>query len=152
WGGLLWGILQNRSGPFLDPERGYGRVFYWISVTMVDYAHSFNVRDFDAHAFDVGTVTLDSSPRRPAPKRDRDSKSQALDFSRRQIAALFVLFAFIAAVPVLLHPLPPISDYINHLSRMHVIAEIGSDSDLARFYQVNWEVIPNLMMDMILPV
>ena len=128
-------------------------MFYWISVTMVDYAHSFNVRDFNAHAFDaldVGTVTLDSSPRRPAPTRD--SKSQILDFSRRQIAALFVLFAFIAAVPVLLHPLPPISDYINHLSRMHVIAEIGSDSDLARFYQVNWEVIPNLMMDMILPV
>src|SRR5262249_19296475 len=73
-------------------------------------------------------------------------------FSGGQIAALFVLFACIAAIPVLLHPLPPISDYINHLSRMHVIAAIGSDSNLARFYQVNWEIIPNLMMDMILPM
>jgi hypothetical protein len=128
---------------------------------MVDHAHSLDVRAFDVrsfapHAFDtldVDTLKPDS-PRRPkpSPAHDHDGKSPILDFSRGQIAALFVLFAFIAAIPVLLHPLPPISDYINHLSRMHVIAAIGRDSDLARFYQVNWEVIPNLMMDMILPV
>ena len=123
---------------------------------MVDHAHFFDVRTFTPHAFD--TLDVDtlrpSSPRRPKPSlaHDRDGKSPLPDFSRGQIAALFVLFAFIAAIPVLLHPLPPISDYINHLSRMHVIAAIGRDSDLARFYQVNWEVIPNLMMDMILPV
>jgi hypothetical protein len=35
---------------------------------------------------------------------------------------------------------------------MHVIASLGADADLTRFYQVNWQVIPNLMMDMILPV
>ena len=51
----------------------------------------------------------------------------------------------------MLHPLPPISDYINHLSRMHVIASLGRDSDLARFYEVSWQIIPNLMMDMIVP-
>ena len=73
-------------------------------------------------------------------------------FPRRQIAALFVLFAGIAAIPILSHPLPPLSDYVNHLSRMHVIAAIGNDPDLARFYQVDWQVIPNLMMDMVLPV
>jgi len=128
---------------------------------MVDHAHSFDVRAFNlrtfaAHAFDtldIGKLRPDS-PRRPkpAPPHDRRRKSQILDFSRGQIAALFVLFSFIAAIPVLLHPLPPLSDYVNHLSRMHVIAAIGRDSDLARFYQVNWEVIPNLMMDMIVPV
>ncbi|MGZ3312215.1 MAG: hypothetical protein ACXU8R_27240, partial [Xanthobacteraceae bacterium] len=37
-------------------------------------------------------------------------------------------------------------------SRMHVIATIRSDPDLARFYQVEWQVIPNLMMDLIVPV
>jgi hypothetical protein len=98
-------------------------------------------------------VRLDSPHRpNPSPAPDHDGKFPVLDFSRGQIAILFVLFAFIAALPVLLHPLPPISDYINHLSRMHVIAAIDRDSDLARFYQVNWEVIPNLMMDMILPL
>jgi hypothetical protein len=133
---------------------------------MVDHAHSFdvraynvrthNVRTFAPHAFDtldVGTLSPDSQRRaNPSPACGHDGKSPVLDFSRLQVAALFVLFSFIAAIPVLLHPLPPISDYINHLSRMHVIAAIGRDSDLARFYQVNWEVIPNLMMDMILPV
>jgi hypothetical protein len=63
----------------------------------------------------------------------------------------FILFAAVAAIPILLHPLPPISDYINHLSRMHVLASLGRDSDLSRFYQVNWQIIPNLMMDMIVP-
>src|SRR6266446_9088476 len=153
--------FKNRSGPFLDPERGCGREFYWISITMVDHAHSFDLRaykvgTFAAHAFgilDVDTLRPESRRRpKPAPAYGHDGKSPILDFSRPQIAALFVLFAFIAAIPVLLHPLPPISDYINHLSRMHVMAAIGRDSDLARFYQVNWEVIPNLMMDMILPV
>jgi len=76
----------------------------------------------------------------------------APDLPRWQLTLLFVVFAATAAVPVALHPLPPISDYINHLSRMHVLAALGSDSDLSRFYQVNWQVIPNLMMDMVLPV
>jgi hypothetical protein len=123
---------------------------------MVEYAHSLGIRTPDAHAFDI----LDAGPRRPesSPRRPKPVPAQgggrplAPDFSRMQIAVLFVLFAAVAAVPVVLHPLPPISDYINHLSRMHVIASLGSDSDLTRFYQVNWQVIPNLMMDMILPV
>jgi hypothetical protein len=115
---------------------------------MVDCAHSF-----DTYAFDIGSLRPDSVPILPKLARERSGgKSQILDFSKGQIAALFVLFAAIAAIPVLLHPLPPLSDYINHLSRMHVIAAISSDSDLARFYRVDWQVIPNLMMDMILPV
>ena len=47
-------------------------------------------------------------------------------FSNGQIAALFVVLAAIASVPVLLYPWPPLGDYINHLSRMHVIATIRS--------------------------
>jgi hypothetical protein len=121
---------------------------------MVDHAHSFDVRTFGTDAFatvDAGTLRVDSASQLPTVF-NRRGESQILEFSGWQIAALFVVFTFIAAIPVLLHPLPPISDYVNHLSRMHVIATIGRDSDLARFYQVNWEVIPNLMMDMILPV
>jgi hypothetical protein len=116
---------------------------------MVDYAHSFGT-----HAFDVGALRPDSASQRPRLAFEHKSgrRSRIVDFSGWQIAALFVLFAGIAAIPVMLHPLPPLSDYINHLSRMHVIATIGGDPDLARFYRVDWEVIPNLMMDMILPV
>jgi len=59
--------------------------------------------------------------------------------------------AAMASIPIILNPLPPLTDYVNHLSRMHVIASIGSDPDLARFYEINWQVIPNLMMDLVIP-
>ena len=76
---------------------------------------------------------------------------RTVDFTDRQIAGLFVVLAAITVIPVILYPWPPLADYINHLSRMHIIASIGSDSDLSKFYDVNWQIIPNLMMDMIVP-
>ena len=53
--------------------------------------------------------------------------------------------------PVLIYPIPPLADYPNHLARMHVIATIGADPDLARYYDVHWQIIPNLIMDLIVP-
>src|SRR5467141_1706663 len=74
-----------------------------------------------------------------------------VDFSNRQIGILFAVLAAITSIPILLYPWPPLADYINHLSRMHIIATIGSDPDLSKYYDVNWQIIPNLMMDMIVP-
>jgi len=73
------------------------------------------------------------------------------DLGNWQIAALFILLAAITSIPVALHPWPPLSDYINHLARMHVIAAGNADPDLSRFYQVDWQLIPNLLMDLIVP-
>jgi hypothetical protein len=73
------------------------------------------------------------------------------DFTLGKVAALFILLLAITSIPVVLHPWPPISDYINHLARMQVIATINSDPDLARFYEIDWQLIPNLMMDLIVP-
>jgi hypothetical protein len=72
-------------------------------------------------------------------------------FSGVRIAVLFAVLSAIASVPILLYPWPPLGDYINHLSRMHVIATINRDPDLTLFYEVHWQVIPNLMMDLIVP-
>jgi hypothetical protein len=69
------------------------------------------------------------------------------DFKQSTIAALFVVLIAIASIPVLTHTLPPLSDYINHLGRTYVINHAGSDPDLARFYFTNWQVLPNLMID-----
>src|SRR5262250_3667107 len=98
-------------------------------------------------------------PSAPAPGRlgifaaeTEPIPQQAVCFSAKQIAALFMTLAAIASLPILLYPWPPLSDYINHLARMHVIATVGSDRDLALFYQVQWQVIPNLMMDLIVPI
>ena len=76
---------------------------------------------------------------------------RAADFSNGQIAALFVTLAVITSIPILLYPWPPLADYMNHLARMRVIAVIDGDPDLSRFYQVQWQLIPNLMMDLIVP-
>jgi hypothetical protein len=60
---------------------------------------------------------------------------------------LFVALMAVASIPVVTHTLPPFSDYINHLGRTYVINHIGTDPDLARFYLVKWQVVPNLMID-----
>ncbi len=78
--------------------------------------------------------------------------ARAAGFSKTKIAVLFAVLFAIAALPILLNPLPPISDYINHLARMHIIAAGNSDPFLHRYYEINWQVIPNLMMDMIVPL
>src|SRR6266568_1294289 len=84
---------------------------------------------------------------------DAEPRSQpAVRFRAGQIAILFIALAAIASIPILLYPWPPLSDYINHLARMHVIATISSDPNLALFYQIEWQVIPNLMMDLIVPI
>src|SRR6266852_3219038 len=79
-------------------------------------------------------------------------RRRALVFSGGQIAVLLVLMLLVASIPIWTNPLPPLSDYVNHLARMHVIAAINSDPDLARFYEIDWQPIPNLMMDLIVPV
>src|SRR5437016_320782 len=76
---------------------------------------------------------------------------RSTDFSAPQTAVLFALFALVASIPIITHPLPPLTDYVNHLARMHVIATIGNDPDLSRFYEIDWQIIPNLVMDLVIP-
>ncbi len=74
------------------------------------------------------------------------------DFRPAHILALFALLIGALSVPVLTHKLPPLSDYVNHLARMHVIDAIDSDPYLAKFYEIQWQIIPNLVMDLVVPV
>lgn len=74
------------------------------------------------------------------------------DLPGRVIAAAFLICLALVALPIVTHPIPPLSDYVNHLARMHVIAVLPHDADLARFYRLEWAVIPNLMMDLVVPV
>jgi len=80
-----------------------------------------------------------------------------LDCPRPPAGDLAIAVAFLAvmvavSIPVITHPLPPLSDYINHLATAHVIDAIGHDPDLDRFYRIEWQPIPNLMMDLVVPV
>src|SRR5262249_31565838 len=110
---------------------------------MVDVSEPVGVRTARSETRSVPTV-----PWRVFGPRQAE---HIIDFSNWQIAGLFVTLAAITSIPIILYPWPPLADYINHLSRMHIIATIGSDPDLARFYEVNWQIIPNLMMDLVVP-
>lgn len=72
-------------------------------------------------------------------------------FSGVQVFVLFLVCTLLISIPVWTHPLPPISDYINHLARMSVIANLDHKPLLAQFYEVDWQVIPNLTMDLLVP-
>lgn len=73
-------------------------------------------------------------------------------FSAPQIAVLFATLTLLLSIPIWTHPLPPLSDYVNHLARMHVLATLPKNPALASFYQIDWQVIPNLTMDIIVPL
>ncbi len=66
------------------------------------------------------------------------------------VAAFFVLVIG-ALAPVLLVRVAPLADFVNHLSRMHVIAVAGHDQWLDAFYRIDWAVLPNLAMDLVVP-
>ncbi len=73
--------------------------------------------------------------------------------SRVNLAALaFIALLVAGLIPVLLVRVAPLADFVNHLSRMHVIAVAGHDSALDAFYQIDWQVIPNLAMDLVVPL
>ena len=76
---------------------------------------------------------------------------RSADFSAAQIFVMFAVLALIAAIPIITNPLPPLEDYANHLARMSVIANVERDTNLSRFYEIHWEIVPNLMMDLSVP-
>jgi hypothetical protein len=80
----------------------------------------------------------------PTPSKAQPQRSHPGDFSVSQIMALFIALTLLISIPIWTHPLPPLSDYINHLARMQVIAELPNNRQLAAFYELNWQVIPNL--------
>lgn len=71
---------------------------------------------------------------------------------RHELGAAFAALTVIVLVPVFLVRVPPLADYVNHLARMYVISAQGKDAHLDAFYSIEWQLIPNLAMDLIVPV
>jgi len=92
------------------------------------------------------------APNKPIISNQSDSRFRAAGFPPPQIAVLFAALILLISIPIWTHPLPPLSDYINHLARMHVIATLAKNPQLASFYEIDWQVIPNLTMDLIVPL
>src|SRR5471032_3501237 len=90
-------------------------------------------------------------PNKPAISNPPASRLLGHGFSAPQVAVLFAALTLLISIPIWTHPLPPLSDYVNHLARMQVIATLSTNPLLSSFYEINWQVIPNLTMDLIVP-
>jgi hypothetical protein len=92
------------------------------------------------------------SPNKPTFTEAPLARFRTPGFSAPQIGVLFAAFMLLISIPIWTHPLPPLSDYVNHLARMQVIATIKDNPQLAKYYEIDWQVIPNLIMDFVVPV
>jgi hypothetical protein len=92
------------------------------------------------------------SPNKPIIAPEAIPRFRTGGFSGAQIAAIAAAFTILISVPIWTHPLPPLADYVNHLARMQAIATLSQDPLLANFYEIQWQVVPNLTMDLIVPL
>jgi hypothetical protein len=67
----------------------------------------------------------------------------------RQLVPATALLLAIVIAPVLLTKLPAFCDYTNHLARIYIMSV--QDSLLENFYRIQWRVIPNLGIELIVP-
>ncbi len=76
-------------------------------------------------------------------KRMRMSHISAIDWI---VGILFV----VALLPLGLVDIIPMTDYPNHLARMHLLAAAGTP-DANPFYDITWKLYPNLAADLLVP-
>ncbi len=64
-----------------------------------------------------------------------------------------LVFALTATmfIPFFLSAPLPLSDLPNHIARMHIIAHLDESAFLQRHYRLDWQLLPNLAMDVIVP-
>ncbi len=70
---------------------------------------------------------------------------------RIAIAAAYVGALAAILLPLLTARVPALADYPNHLARMHILSEQGGNGALGDIYRVQWSLVPNLAMDLLVP-
>lgn len=100
----------------------------------------------------LGTETVMTAP---APSRggfgSMGEVTRTLCSGRLQFGMAYVILLLAAALPLTLTTYLPLDDYHNHLARMHILVQDGTDPVLNQFYRTNWQVVPNLAMDLLVP-
>jgi len=65
--------------------------------------------------------------------------------------ALWAVLLAVSAVPLFAATYPPLTDYPNHLARMHVLRARDESPALRAMVDVAWRPVPNLAMDLVVP-
>jgi len=61
------------------------------------------------------------------------------------------LFLLIASTPLFVSRFPPLGDYPNHLARIYILAEYAKIPQFHTVYDINWNIVPDLAMDILVP-
>jgi hypothetical protein len=64
----------------------------------------------------------------------------------------FGLLAIVLLVPLFTTEIPPLLDYPNHLARMEILAHAPGDPILSRMYRAEWQIVPNIGIDLTMPI
>lgn len=67
------------------------------------------------------------------------------------LVASYVALLILVAYPLIVIHQPPLVDYANHLARMYILQH-SDTAPLDRFYEIGWDPIPNLAMDITIPL
>lgn len=67
------------------------------------------------------------------------------------LLSFFFIILSLLLLPIIQFQIPPLYDYPNHLARLDIISRLSQDEFLARYYYLNWQVIPNIASDVIVP-
>jgi hypothetical protein len=65
--------------------------------------------------------------------------------------ALYVLFGGLTIAPLFWVRVPALVDYPNHLARMWILAQHGRIPTLSANYSIDWRILPDLAMDLVVP-
>ncbi len=65
---------------------------------------------------------------------------------------VFTALCAVLLVPLFLTEIPPLLDYPNHLARMEILAHGAGDPNLSRMYRANWLIVPNIGIDLMMPM
>jgi hypothetical protein len=68
-----------------------------------------------------------------------------------RIFAALLLVTCLALIPIWGVSHPPLKDYPNHLARMYILMMDGASAGLNRYYEIDWSLLPNLAMDLVVP-
>jgi hypothetical protein len=67
------------------------------------------------------------------------------------LAAVYAVLVAIALYPIFSVAVPPLVDYPNHLARMYILAHWKSIPELQQNYIADWNLHPNMAMELIVP-
>ena len=69
----------------------------------------------------------------------------------KSLPVVYVITCIILIAPIWLVSDLPLQDYPAHMARMHILSTLDENPILQEIYRIDWQPIPNLAMDLILP-